>query len=385
MQERPDNSRAVARLFRERFAAEPAVIASAPGRVNLIGEHTDYNGGEVLPIAIAARTWVAVRKAQAGAHSLAVSSNAEEVGDWSSDKRRSGKWWDYLHGVANGLSARGMEVPPVIVAVMSDVPSGAGLSSSAALEVATAVALSSLIGAPLSSEDAAAVAHSAETEFVGVACGIMDQFASALGRSGEALHLWCDSARFEHVPMAETVLIFDTAVPRSLRGSAFNERRRECERALELLRRDDPSLAHLAHATREQVAVSKLPEPLHSRATHVVEETRRVEAAVEVLRSTGTIPGALLYESHESLRSLYECSSAELDWFVDRVASVPGISGARLTGAGWGGCAVALGDENALRGAAASIVADYESRFRLTPRAWITRAERGVRVEQHWM
>ncbi len=378
-----DDADKVCALFRRRFSAKPAVVASAPGRVNLIGEHTDYNGGEVLPIAIERRTWVAVGVATRGS-SEAISANETESGAWEAhEPHRTGKWWDYVSGVAAELSLRGWELPPLQIAVVSDVPAGAGLSSSAALEVAAATAFGALAGVPLSATEAALVGHRAETEFVGVACGIMDQFASALGSTGMALHLWCDSGRYEHVSMKDAVLIFDTAVPRSLRTAAFNGRRQECDAALAILRGHFPTLQNLAAATPEQVAVAALPAGLDRRARHVAEETRRVGSAVVALRATGTLPGSLLYESHESLRLLYECSSPELDWFVESASASVGVTGARLTGAGWGGCGIALGDATALAEAAPAIAAKYEARFGRRPRTWITHAAAGVRLHEN--
>lgn len=376
------NAGTVSALFHACFSAEPAVMASAPGRVNLIGEHTDYNGGEVLPIAIERRTWVAAGLSPTG-RSDAVSANAAERGSWEGNApHRTGHWWDYVSGVAAELSLKGLDLPPVQVAVVSDVPAGGGLSSSAALEVASATALAALVGFPLSDIEAALVGHRVETEFVGVACGIMDQFASALGSPGQALHLWCDSGSFEQVSMQDAVLIFDTAVPRSLGTTAFNERRQECNAALSIMRRQFPALESLAAATPEQIAATALPSPLDRRARHVTEETRRVGSAVDALRTTGKLPGSLLYQSHESLRSLYQCSTAQLDWFVDRASAAAGVTGARLTGAGWGGCGIAVGDANGLAEAAPAIAADYEARFGLTPRTWITHAAGGVRLHQ---
>jgi galactokinase len=247
--------------------------------------------------------------------------------------------------------------------------------------VAVARALATLAGVELPPREAALLGQRVESGFVGVACGIMDQFASALAERRKALHLWCDTADVEHVAMHDAVLIFDTAVSRSLRGSDFNLRRAECEEALRLLRRLDPELPTLAAATPEQVHAAALPSPLDRRALHVTEETRRVQQTVTALRATGTLPGELMYKSHESLRSLYECSTVELDWFVERAARADGVRGARLTGAGWGGCAIAVGDETALAAAAPAITAEYLSRFGITPRVWITHAEAGARVE----
>jgi galactokinase len=357
------------------------VLTSAPGRVNLIGEHTDYNGGQVLPIAIAQRTWVAVRRTSS-AEGRAVSAAFDGPGKWEADSpKRTGEWWDYVSGVTRAFAIRGTPVGPVEIAVASDVPAGAGLSSSAAVEVAAAMAVATLVRAEVSRLDCALLGHEVETQFVGVASGIMDQFASALSEKAHALHLYCDTEEFEQVPMSQAVLIFDTAVPRSLRNSDFNRRQTECARALELLRSKKPELDSLAAATPDDVREANLPAPLDKRAMHVSTETRRVEQAVAALRVTGTIPGALLYESHESLRALYECSTPELDWFVQRASSAPGVHGARLTGAGWGGCAIAVGDTDGLEDLAYTIIDDYRSRFGLTGRTLVTHAAEGARVE----
>jgi len=222
----------------------------------------------------------------------------------------------------------------------------------------------------------------AETGFVGVACGIMDQYASALGRAGEALHLECDTARYDYAPFGDTLLIFDTAIPRSLRTSHYNERRAECDEALRLLRERWPALPSLAAAEPEQVLEARLPDPLDHRALHVSRETRRVRDAVAALRAGGHISRELLVGSHASLRDLYECSRPELDWVVERSITLPGVRGARLTGAGWGGCAIVVGEEEALRDAAPVLAREYEARFALVPRLWLSSAAAGARVEQ---
>jgi galactokinase len=373
-------------LFADRFGREPDVVASAPGRVNLIGEHTDYNGGEVLPIAIARRTWVAAgrRPAEAGSAPVlrAVSANQPAMGTAPLDSpRRSGEWWDYLTGVAAPLLAASGRSDSIDLAVASDVPAGAGLSSSAALEVSTALAVSGVLDQGIELQEAAMTAWRAETGFVGVACGIMDQFASALCREGEALHLECDTARYDFAPFTDALLIFDTAIPRSLRTSHYNERRAECEEALRLLRERWPELPSLAAAEPEQVLEARLPPPLDGRALHVSRETRRVRDAVAALRAGHRISRELLVGSHESLRDLYECSRPELDWVVERAITLPGVQGARLTGAGWGGCAIVVGDEDALRDAGPILAREYEARFALVPRLWLSTAASGARME----
>ena len=378
---------AVRALFQQRYGREPDAIASAPGRVNLIGEHTDYNGGEVLPIGIERRTWVAAGVRRDGAGRLrAVSANEPGIGEASLvTPTRGEQWWDYLVGVAapiasdalgSALARAGLDA-----AVMSDVPTAAGLSSSAAIEVATALAVATALGRTIEPREVAMIGWRAETGFVGVASGIMDQFASALAREGEALHLDCATTETELVPFRDTVLIIDSAVRRSLRDSAFNTRQAECEEALRLLRERWPDLPNLAAATPEQVLEAKLPDPLDRRALHVSRETRRVQQAVALLRAGKPLTGELLLGSHESLRDLYECSRPELDWLVERSMQAPGVRGARLTGAGWGGCMIVVGDEAALANAAPGIGRDYERKFGLTPRVWLSKAAAGARIE----
>jgi galactokinase len=373
-------------LFVDRFGREPDVVASAPGRVNLIGEHTDYNGGEVLPIAITRRTWVAagLQPTASGSEPTlrAASANSPAMGTAPLiSPRRSGEWWDYLTGVAAPLLALTERPESLDLAVTSDVPAGAGLSSSAALEVSTALAVAGVLDRRLELQEAAMIAWRAETGFVGVACGIMDQFASALCRAGEALHLECDTARYDFAPFGDALLIFDTAIPRSLRTSHYNERRAECEEALRLLRTRWPDLPSLAAAEPEQVLEARLPSPLDGRALHVSRETRRVRDAVAALRSGDGISRELLVGSHESLRDLYDCSRPELDWVVDRAIALPGVRGARLTGAGWGGCAIVVGDEDALLEVGPVLAREYEARFALVPRLWLSTAASGARIE----
>jgi galactokinase len=370
------------KYFREIFGGEPDVIGSAPGRVNLIGEHTDYNGGQVLPIAIDRRTYVAMRATPRASGSRVVSDRESTTAKFDIHRvTQSGNWWDYVSGVCRAIEMGGVRLPQIEAVVLSSVPSASGLASSAALELATAVCLGSLIGDIRRSKELALLAWRVETQFVGVPCGVMDQFASALCLEGHALHLWCDTLETEQVVMREAVLIFDTGVPRSLRASEFNQRRKECEEALAFLRRSNPSLPNLAAAEPGAVQAARLPSTLSKRAMHVTEENRRVDQIVEHLMRSGTIPGELLYDSHASLRNNYECSTEELDWFVDEVREKSGVAGARLTGAGWGGCAIAVGDPAALSQAAEELSPKYQTRFGRAPRTWLTRADEGARIE----
>ena len=376
------NAESTRQFFRGTFGDDPDVIGSAPGRVNLIGEHTDYNGGQVLPLAIDRRTWVAMRVSNASMSRIVSHDQAARAELDVHAITRTGQWWDYVGGVLAAFESSGVRLPQLDVVVTTDLPAGSGLSSSAALEMATAITLAALVGDKQSHKELALVAWRVETQFVGVSCGVMDQFASALCEKGRALHLWCDTLKTEQVPLGEPVLIFDTNLPRSLRGSQFNERQRECQAALQSLRRRAPKLENLADATPTEVRAAELPLNLEKRALHVTEENARVQKLVTILEKSGKVSGDILYESHESLRTLYECSTPELDWFVDNARTFEGVRGARLTGAGWGGCAIAVGELQSLDSARKTLTADYQAVFGRTARTWLTHAEHGARVEQ---
>lgn len=367
--------------FRETYGHEPTVVASAPGRVNLIGEHTDYNGGQVLPIAIGRRTWVAMAPAPER-ESTAVSQGQPKGRFSVTADRPAGGWWDYVHGTLRELRSLGVAIDDVRVAVASDVPIAAGLSSSAALEVATALAAVVTARDRVLDrwDDLAVAAHRAESGFVGVACGIMDQTVSAYAAAKHALRIWCDTGRREHVRFDRAVLVFDTATPRNLRSSRFNERRAECTVAFEALRRVDPSLSVLADATLDMLSAVTLPDEILRRARHVITETRRVGDLVQALDG-GESLGSLLLASHESLRADFECSTPELDWVVEEAMRAPGIEGARLTGAGWGGCAVIIGGEEELRRLVEPLVDAFAARWKRSPRAWLTFAEDGADID----
>lgn len=369
--------------FKQRFGRMPDVIASAPGRVNLIGEHTDYNGGDVLPIAISQRTYVAAtRSSLAKSRTRSLGAGAEGIFDARAPEKMD-DWWDYVAGVMWAFARRGIELPQFDCIVASEVPMGAGLSSSAALEVAVASAIDALIGSNLSPIQLAEIAHQAEREFVGVSCGIMDQSASALASAGHALLIHCDTRETEHVPFGDCVLILDSAVRRDLRRGAYNERQRECTMALNWMRAAGMQTPSLALTPPDVFKRVPFGEPLGSRVKHVIEEQARVAEVVAALRATGRLPGDLLNASHESLRTLYECSTPELDWLAMAMREQPGVTGARLTGAGWGGCVIAVGDdEDALRKAADIIAPWYTKQFGLTCEAWSTKAGGGIQVDR---
>ena len=332
-------------LFQETFGAAPRAAASAPGRVNLIGEHTDYNGGPVLPTAIAARTTAAVGPAEDGLLE-AVSAKDGVVVRVRWQEQLPPGWAAYLAGVlrelwaADALPAGG----GARVAVTSEVPIGAGLSSSAALTVSVAKAVAELAGAKLNGRQVAGVAFRAEQDHVGVRCGVMDQTIAALAKPGHALLLECASLEVRQIPFRSRLLLVDTGTRHDLAAGRLNERRAECEAAVKRLKVDLPELAWLASWPAEWLPRLKkaLKEPFRDRAVHVVGETARTRFGAQLLSQGKLRPfGRLMYESHESCRRLYQCSAPELDTVV-AAAKRAGALGARLTGAGWGGAAIVL-------------------------------------------
>ena len=327
-----------ARAFAERFDEEPELVASAPGRVNLIGEHTDYNGGFVLPCAIDRRIAVAV--GDAPDEGILYSADFDE---WRSlGKDSDGSWADYPRGVAWALREAGAEVPAFRAAFAGDVPQGSGLSSSAAIEAAAALALNELFGFNKTKKELALLCQKAENDFVGVPCGIMDQYASLLCEAGSALLVDCRSLEAEPVPLdlegvGLALLVCDTRTVRGLADTGYEDRRKTCEEVAQKL-----GVEALRDASKEDL--ERLSGEEFKRARHVVCENARVLEAVRVLRAEDFPDfGRLMYDSHLSLRDDYEVSTPELDTFVETAQEANAL-GARLTGAGFGGCAIALID-----------------------------------------
>jgi galactokinase len=373
-------------LFQKAFGVAPRAAASAPGRVNLIGEHTDYNGGPVLPIAIAQRTTVAVGPADDDVLEAVSTRDGQLVRARWREQVPEG-WTAYVAGVLRELWA--LNALPrgggVRVAVASDVPIGAGLSSSAALTVATAKALTGE-KAKLTGRQIAGVAFRAEHNHVGVRCGVMDQTIAALARANHALLLECASLDVRQIPFRGRLLLVDTGKRHDLRAGALNERRAECEAAVKRLKVDLPELAWLASWPAAWLSRLKraLKEPLRSRAVHVVGETARTRFGAQLLRQ-GKLQrfGELLYESHESCRRLYACSAPELDTVV-AAAKRAGALGARLTGAGWGGAVVVLlergaGSEERVKTA---IERAFVKAYGREPRISEVKASGGAKVER---
>jgi galactokinase len=321
--------------YREQFLEEPVLVASAPGRVNLIGEHTDYNGGFVLPCAIDKRVAMAI-------------GYSDDTQFYSADfqegrsllEKREGLWADYPSGVVWAMKEQGFDIQSFQGAFAGDVPLGSGLSSSAAIEAATAIALDALFQLEMTRKDLALLCLHAENAFVGVKSGIMDQYASLLCRAGTALLIDCRSLEAKPIPLnlagADLVLLIcDTHVSRELSATGYNERRQVCERAAHTL-----GIKELRDARLEDL--DKLAGEEQKRARHVITENERVLEAIQaLLRQDYAAFGRLMYASHWSLRDDYEVSTPELDAFVE-IALQSSALGARLIGAGFGGCALAL-------------------------------------------
>ena len=341
--------------FRSHFDRQPGRVIRAPGRVNLLGEHVDYNDGPVLPAAIDRAVYLAAGANPSDSVHLYAVDIGEEVLfglDFLGGKQdQAGNplpgWALYPAGVAWALRQAGFEITGIQASYSSNVPIGAGLSSSAAVEMAFATTWQAFGGWEADRMTLARLCQQAENEYVGVSSGLMDQFASAHGVKDHALYFDTRSLEYEAVPLPQgTVLVVaDSGVRRSLTSSAYNERRAACERAVELLRGELPQIESLRDVSSEQFerVRHKLPHLVSIRAEHVIREIERVFSAAAALRAGdhGAF-GALMYDGHASLRDLYQVSTPELDALVEIASQIPGCIGARLTGAGFGGCTINL-------------------------------------------
>jgi len=341
----------IAEEFSRRFGMRGDVIAvRAPGRVNLIGEHTDYNDGFVLPVGLAHSVYVAGRAARGGASRFySMNFDAEYAFDIRTPYEPGEPGWGtYIEGVARVLEKQLGRLPAVEAVVWGDVPLGSGLSSSAALEVAAGHFMLEAAGVRMPLPDLARACQAAENEYVGVQCGIMDQFASCLADAGFAVFLDCRSLEFEYVPVPledHTLIVLNTNVPRKLAGSAYNERRRSCEEGVRILQKSLPDIKALRDVTPVQFDAFQdhLPGETAARCRHIVGENQRVLDSVNALRIGDLAAfGKLMNASHASLRRDYEVTCRELDILHDAAVDMPGVAGERMTGAGFGGCAVAL-------------------------------------------
>ncbi len=371
--------------FRELFhSADGMRVFRAPGRVNLIGEHTDYNLGFVLPVALELATFVAVAPASDGKLRI-YSEHQREMREWNAADiprlERKGTWCDYPIGVACELARAGYSIEPVNLLIRSTVPEGSGLSSSAALEVSSALAF--LAGRAIEPLDLARLCQRAEVNFVGMPCGIMDQYVSVFGRDNAAVEIDCRSLKHRYVPLPGDVafLAVNSMVKHALGGSAYRKRVEECAAAVEIIQRRNSAVESLRDVTPEMLAAAKddLPETIARRARHVVTENTRVQRFIAASVSSDLAAmGQLFLESHRSLRDDYEVSCAELDFLVECAISVDGVYGARMTGGGFGGCTVNMLRPEAVAGFRETIAAVYEREFHVSPTFYECKPSRGA-------
>ncbi len=378
-----------AKEFTKVYGRQPRWIAAAPGRVNIIGEHTDYNDGFVMPMAIERYTVIAAAPAASGPQPIALRSTADEkpatIDPFQPMKPfAKGAWANYPAGVIAGFLARGQNPGSFDALIHSTVPLGGGLSSSAALEVATATLLEVITGRKLDPVEKALLCQKAEHEYAGMPCGIMDQFISVMGRENHLLLLDCRSRQPELVPMTDptvAVLITNTNVKHELTGSEYPTRRKQCETAARIL-----GLLSLRDATANMLEKScgKMDEVVFRRARHVIGEIERtVHAAAGVRASNWPTVGQLMYASHRSLRADYEVSCAELDTVVEIAQSIGpagGVIGCRMTGGGFGGCTVALVKTDAVDSISKKIVAEYKKRTGIEATMFVSRPAAGATV-----
>jgi galactokinase len=370
----------------EEYGRQPEVIASAPGRVNLIGEHTDYNEGYVFPMAIDFSVKVALsRRSDNQLHFYSVDFKDRKRASLPVLKyRKEDRWANYPKGIINELIERGHELGGMDITIHGDVPQGAGLSSSAALEVAAALAVQTAFGIEMGREELARLAQHAENQFVGVKCGIMDQFISRMAKEGHAMLLDARWLTYHLVPLAlktARICITNSRVPHGLVDSEYNRRREECRRCVDLLSARKPGTALRDYSSDDlRDSMGEIPETTRKRCLHVVEENQRVLEAEEALRHHDLVAfGKLMNRSHESLRDLYEVSCPELDWLVKRAQETEGVYGSRLTGAGFGGCTVTLIEEEAIPRYREHIM-PYERIFGFRPEIYLCSPCGGARV-----
>ena len=377
--------------FEELFLNKPSIIVKAPGRVNLIGEHTDYNEGFVLPIAIDKYTTILASKREDKKVRLfdLKYGEGDEFNLDSIEYVEINRWSNYQRGIAKVLIDEGYRIGGIDAVIYGEVPESAGLSSSASVEIATLLSFKELYGINIHPLEIIKLARRAENEFVGVECGIMDQYASLLSKEGYALFIDCRTLDYSSVRVSLpgfSFLVCNSMVKRELANSAYNERRKECSEALKLLQSYLPKINALRDVTTDDIKKygSYLPPTLIKRVMHVVSENERVIKAVVELEHRKTITfGELMNQSHQSLKELYQVSSKELNLLVETGKSVDGVFGARLTGAGFGGCVLFLLKESSMKPLKDKIFKDYKNKTGLIPQFYEVTPSRGAFSENN--
>jgi galactokinase len=372
--------------FKQLWGAPPKIFR-APGRVNLIGEHTDYNDGFVMPAAIGFYTWIAIARSDGRTlrvHSEQFNETVELPLDSLAGPPRQ-HWSDFIRGVAAVLQANGHSLSGANLVVDGHVPIGAGLSSSASLEVATALALLSVSHTAVPPLDLAKLCQRAEHEYVGTRCGIMDQFIAIFGSSAHALILDCRSLAYEALPIPDDVrlVISNSMVRHELAGGEYNRRRADCEAGVKILQKQLPNVRALRDVALTDLERYKneLPDRVYRRCRHIITENARVLEAAEALKAGNLARfGRLMNESHRSLRDDYEVSCRELDLLVELASACDGVYGSRMTGGGFGGCTISLVQSAAVDRFRTTITESYKKETGITPDVYVCSATQGAGV-----
>jgi len=374
----------IAAAFQRHFGHEPLLVR-APGRVNLIGEHTDYNGGFVMPAAIDKEIYFAVAlngTSTARLHSYDL--NESYTTEMSEIHRDDTQWANYLKGIVAQFQKRGIEVPGFDCMFGGTIPIGAGLSSSAAVECGLGFALNELLGTRLDRMELARMGQQAEHEFAGVRSGLMDQFASLFGKPGNVVRLDCRSLDYEYFPFDTStchIVLCNSGVKHALASSEYNTRRQECEQGVAILQKHYPQVHSLRDAKREQLEAhrAELGDVIYRRCRYVVEENLRVESASKhLLEGNLEAFGRDMYGSHAGLRDDYEVSCKELDVLVEVAKTVPGVYGARMMGGGFGGCTINLVAVDQVDNFVATMTLAYHEKLQLTLETYKTTIVGGV-------
>ncbi|MFN5136259.1 MAG: galactokinase [Chitinophagaceae bacterium] len=377
----------IKKVFHEHFKAEPLIVRS-PGRINIIGEHTDYNEGFVLPAAIDKAAYIAMSLRNDDEIHLLAHDLYETFSTNISDLKPVGdvSWPNYLLGSAEQFLKKGIPLKGFNAVLSSDVPIGAGLSSSAAVECATVFSLNELLQTNIDRLSMVQMAQKAEHEFASVMCGIMDQFASMMGKKDYVIKLDCRSLQYEYVPFildGIKVLLLNTNVKHSLASSEYNTRRKECETAVKWVNEHVGGIKSLRNVTQEMLSSYVLPkdELIYKRSCYVVQEIERLTQGCKDLQRGDLIAlGKKMFATHDGLSKMYGVSCKELDWLVDKVRNNDNVIGARMMGGGFGGCTINLVKEHAIEELVASLKPDYEKEMELPLTYYVASIENGTEV-----
>lgn len=365
---------------------EETLLFFAPGRINLIGEHTDYNGGFVFPCALSFGTYLFIRPNTDSIARFASTnfSFRTELGMGELSHKQGDEWINYPLGVMDQFARRGFAMQGFDMLFSGDIPNGAGLSSSASIEMVTAVALDDLLHAGLDRVELVKMGRAAENEFVGMNCGIMDQFIIGMGKAESAIALNCRTLEYQHVPLLlgeYRIVVANTNKRRELAASKYNERVTECDSALESLRKAKPmqDLSDMSVEEFSQHSHLIADKTIRQRARHVISENHRVLAAIEALREQDLVSlGMLMNQSHISLKDDYEVTGFELDTIVNEAWNTEGVLGARMTGAGFGGCSVNIVNKDKIETFIASVGANYKKKTGLTADFYVASVGNGA-------